>query len=129
MIFCCYFTPMKTTQITNARLLVIPSYDNSLKYSAYIQTLLLRSESCRVLVLEISLMSNLYFIYKYIKPFYALLVKSSKYIKTQAQTNVRIWIEFLFVCCIFRKSFSRKIYSHIKKTLLTKTFISSTVTF
>ena len=56
------------------------------------QMLLLRSESCAVVVLENFLMSNRYFIYKYIKTIYAQLVKSSKYINTQAPTNVRIFI-------------------------------------
>ena len=53
--------------------------------------LLLRSEMCKLVVLEKSLMSNRCFIYKYIKTIYALMVKSNKYINTQATTNVRIF--------------------------------------
>ena len=90
MIFYCFFKHMKTTQINNTRLYDIPSLDNSLKYSAYIQMFFFRIESCRVVVLEKNLMSNRYFIYKYIKTIYAQLLKLRNYIKAQVPFNVRI---------------------------------------
>ena len=82
---------MKTTQIKQNFHVVYSKPWQISKIQCIYTNVAFASESCRVVVLEKSLFPHRYFIHKYIKMIYALLVNSNKYINTQTPTSVHIF--------------------------------------